>query len=540
MAQITIPPRFLREYMVVEDILNAEAFSHYTYEPILAAGPGEDAKTVQVAVKIFTPGGERIKVTANLADALESLPEIEDGFVIRKSNQIDLVVQGTPGVTRGKDKSLVIRMSIKPQSGGGSGGGSKNTEIQEAGMCLYAALRFRVPPFNRGDIKCHPSNPKECIDEGDYKKAYKFVESKPKIPWEEIASLPQEWKNSFIMGANLLHDEFGKYYGGKYRFVRGDNSLDDGVIKKAYNTIVKKNTKLSSEDKWNPSDIWMYVDGHENKLKDFIQQEGTVDCLNNFFQDAMNPEDLPRKTGKKVDPMTLIGVSLKKIDTSPTLKVLNRVSLAERRERSKVTYNESTTKSMLIFDNNTKKSPYPMDVYYYYGAGAQDRFQARNFAGDRDGDWKLELKGAAAAQGKIQGSAKEQTKPDSPLYKILEDAKFTKSSLPSLPKWSQCKPHVDRNGNLKTGKIPASVQKITDDIYNELKDNSAKGLSKYTETQAKKVINTQSQSYRFSKLCGLRWLKWFNTAKESDRAMRELYLYASSQGDGACIHYKLS
>ena len=444
MAQITIPSRFLREYMVVEDILNAEAFSHYTYEPILAAGPGEDAKTVQVAVKIFTPGGERIKVTANLADALESLPEIEDGFVIRKSNQIDLVVQGTPGVTRGKDKSLVIRMSIKPQSGGGSGGGSKNTEIQEAGMCLYAALRFRVPPFNRGDIKCHPSNPKECIDEGDYKKAYKFVESKPKIPWEEIASLPQEWKNSFIMGANLLHDEFGKYYGGKYRFVRGDNSLDDGVIKKAYNTIVKKNTKLSSEDKWNPSDIWMYVDGHENKLKDFIQQEGTVDCLNNFFQDAMNPEDLPRKTGKKVDPMTLIGVSLKKIDTSPTLKVLNRVSLAERRERSKVTYNESTTKSMLIFDNNTKKSPYPMDVYYYYGAGAQDRFQARNFAGDRDGDWKLELKGAAAAQGKIQGSAKEQTKPDSPLYKILEDAKFTKSSSPILPCLINTRPSFSR------------------------------------------------------------------------------------------------
>ena len=164
MAQITIPPRFLREYMVVEDILNAEAFSHYTYEPTLAAGPGEDAKMVQVAVKIFTPKGERIKVTANLGDALESLPEIEDGFVIRKSNQIDLVVQGTPGVTRGTDKALVIRMSIKPESGGGSGGGSKNTEIQEAGMCLYAALRFRVPPFNQGDIKCHPSNPKECID----------------------------------------------------------------------------------------------------------------------------------------------------------------------------------------------------------------------------------------------------------------------------------------------------------------------------------------------------------------------------------------
>ena len=29
-------------------------------------------------------------------------------------------------------------------------------------------------------------------------------------------------------------------------------------------------------------------------------------------------------------------------------------------------------------------------------------------------------------------------------------------------------------------------------------------------------------------------------AKKSGRAMRELYLYAASQGEGACIHYKLS
>jgi len=535
MAQITIPSLFRREYMVVEDILNDKQFSHYTYQPTLAAQPGEESKKVQVAVKVFVPKGDRNKVTANLGDALESLPEIQKGFVIRTTHKLDLVVAGTPG-QRG---SQVIRISIKPESGGGSGGGSKNTEIQEAGMCLYAALRFRVPPFNKGDLACHPSNPNECIDEGDYEKAYKFVESKPKIPWEEIASLSQEWKNSFIMGANLLHDKFGKYHGGKYRFVRGDKSLDDGVIKDAYKKIIKPNTKLSSEDKWNPADIWMYVDGYETQLKGFIEQEGTVDCLNNFFQDAMNPEDLPRKTGKKVDPMSLIGVSLKKIDESPTLKVLNRVSLTERRKRSKVEYNKSTTKSMLIFDNNRKKDPYPMDVYYYYGSGAQDRFQARNFAGDKAGDWKLELKGPAAAQGKIQGSAKEQTKPDSPLYTVLEDAGFNKSSLPSLPKWSQCEPHVDRNGNLKDN-IPNSVQEITDAIYKGLKDNSATGLNKYTEAGAKTAINLQSQSYRFSKLCGLRWLEWFNTATESDRAMRELYLYAGSQGEGACIHYKLS
>jgi len=535
MAQVTIPPLFVREYMVVEDILNDKQFSHYTYQPTLAAQPGEENKKVQVAVKVFVPKGDRNKVTANLGDALESLPEIQKGFVIRTTYQLDLVVAGTPG----QKGSQVIRISIKPENGGGSGGGTKATEIQETGMCLYAALRFRVPPFNQGPIQCHPSNPKECINEEDYKEAYDFVEPKNKVGWEDIATLPQEWKNSFIMGANLLHDNFGKYHQGKYRFVRGDKSLDDGVIKEAYQKIIKPNTKLSSEDKWNPSDIWMYLDGYETKIKGFIQQEGTVDCLNNFFQDTMNPEDLPRKTGKNPTPMSLIGVSLKKIDESPTLKVLNRVPLAERRKSSKVEYKENTTKSNLIFDNNRKNNPYPMDVYYYYGSGAQDRFQARNFAGDREGDWKFELKGAAAAQGKIQGSAKEQIKPDTPLYKVLEDAGFAKSSLPSIPKWSQCAPHLDRNGNLKNN-IPSSVQEITDAIYKGLKDNSARGLNKYNEAQAKTAINLQSQSYRFSKLCGLRWLEWFNKpSNESGRAMRELYLYAASQGEGACIHYKL-
>ena len=44
MAQVTIPPLFVREYMVVEDILNDKQFSHYTYQPTLAAQPGEENK----------------------------------------------------------------------------------------------------------------------------------------------------------------------------------------------------------------------------------------------------------------------------------------------------------------------------------------------------------------------------------------------------------------------------------------------------------------------------------------------------------------
>ena len=44
-----------------------------------------------------------------------------------------------------------------------------------------------------------------------------------------------------------------------------------------------------------------------------------------------------------------------------------------------------------------------MDMYIHYGANTFEKFQARNFGGDSRGDWKLELKGQFAAQGKIQG-----------------------------------------------------------------------------------------------------------------------------------------
>ena len=48
---------------------------------------------------------------------------------------------------------------------------------------------------------------------------------------------------------------------------------------------------------------------------------------------------------------------------------------------------------------NVLKKPdkkWPMDIYLYYGNGPQDRFQARNFGGQTDGQWQLELKGISA------------------------------------------------------------------------------------------------------------------------------------------------
>ena len=62
-----------------------------------------------------------------------------------------------------------------------------------------------------------------------------------------------------------------------------------------------------------------------------------------------------------------------------------------------------------------------MDVYLYYGSGQFEKFQARNFEWVfRKGDWKLELKGKSAAQGKIQGTI---------VIELLKNAGFANISV---------------------------------------------------------------------------------------------------------------
>ena len=61
-----------------------------------------------------------------------------------------------------------------------------------------------------------------------------------------------------------------------------------------------------------------------------------------------------------------------------------------------------------------------------------------------------------------------------------------------------------------------------------------------TETNDKAEIATQDKSWRYSKLAGLRFLDWLQkTCKDKNMAMKELYLYASSQSDKSSVYYKL-
>ena len=311
-------------------------------------------------------------------------------------------------------------------------------------------------------------------------------------------SLPKEWKDSSWEGAKEIYDTVGD---GKYIFVRGDDMVEK-EISEAFKRV-KGQTNLSSEDKWNPADIWMVRATQRRKIAAKLKKENTIDCLNNYIQQSRASGDL-------------IGISLKKIEGSPNMVLLNDDDAATRKQNEQAHYE----KYDLVFDNKRRgDKQYPMDVYYYYGSGTFQKFQARNFGGPLKGDWKLELKGKSAAQGKIQGAV---------VRKLLDNAGFNVREL-TEPNFADCKPG---KGNGK--------DKITDDIYNLLKEFNATNFTANANT--KNFIAGQPQAWRYSKLAGLRMLKWLKDLgkSESNRAMKELYLYASSQSDKSSVYYKLS
>ena len=77
-------------------------------------------------------------------------------------------------------------------------------------------------------------------------------------------------------------------------------------------------------------------------------------------------------------------------------------------------------------------------------------------------------------------------------------------------------------------------------MQGKLNQFNAKNFTANTNT--KNIIASQPKAWRYSKLAGLRMLKWLGdlSTTEANRAMKELYLYASSQSDKSSVYWKLS
>ena len=529
-----------------------QAFSTITGNDVVpmsnwSVEPDDSTKTVQIGAKVHVPSGQRSGIRDRVADYLETMIEqnrlqAEKVILGTKSKpnkaQFDLVIRYELDVfdqkgevrTEKQRKPQVIRIEIKPENTGGARGGSDNTTIQEFALAVFLAIRYQ-----KGSDLVFGSNDADlCLGENDYVYGLSMVDGRNKPTSNQIIELDSTWKRSCVEGAN----EIAKTVNGSgWRFLRGDIKLDDGAIKEAYKRCRNEPVKsgLADENKWNPSDIWMVKDGQQDTLVQLLNNEGTIDCLNNFISLAFSIDSFENKSGKNVPARSLIGISLKKLGRSVTLKIMNPVGRAQLQKAQGIVFNKNASVSFLT-------SFSAMDVYLMYGTGGRDNsFQCRNFAGGSSGDWKLELQGPAAAQGKVQGKVARD---------LLDAAGFINIPQESVDDrfTGECRSSTEREArntyeNKKGKKMTNPQKELTDEIYKLLKKYTAKGFSTKTddEIDMKIAISMKDASWRFSKISGLRMLDWLCTigAGRSSRAMKELYLYASSQTEKSSVHYKL-
>ncbi len=465
---ITIPQDAVKTFEKVMGALGGEDYSYYLFD-VKNANENPRAKKV-VEMVVYVPQTKRVTAAANIQASLDG-----DGViakVLEKETELDVYLIG--------NEKKYIRILVKPNGSKGSGGGAAATAIQEAAQCVYAAMRYYCGDkeiYTEEDLKCGMDH----VDVGGAK-------------LEDIMGLPKEWKEGSQKGANEIFEKVGA---GKYKFVRGDRLLDDGSIKKAFGRV-KGQTNLSSEDKWNPADIWMVEESEVEAIRKHLDGENTIDCLNNALLQLFNEQKL-------------MGISLKKIEGTARMDIKNNQPAAVRKANEKAKFEK--------YDLTFLSS---MDVYLYYGPGQFEKFQARNFGGSSKGDWKLELKGKSAAQGKIQGAV---------VIELLKNAGFTNISQFKIPTWAESAPGSG-----------AAQKKITNEIYDLLKKHNADKFDKSPKAAAnnKADIATQDKSWRYSKLAGLRFLDWLkHTCSDKDMAMKEIYLYASSQSDKSSVYYKL-
>ncbi len=469
---MTVAPYVKSVLESVLDALGGEDYAYYEFE----IKEGSERSKIKVALKVLVPRSVRSKAIGQITNALN-----KKKYVVttdRAGSQLNVAIPNLPQGS--KPAAQFIRLDIKPV---GVGRGTAATAINESAQCLYADLAFNV--LGR-KLKLD-----ETFQETDLQDAYH--KDRIDVDFEDIMGLDNDWRHSSILGANKLYDNF--YSAGKsYRFYRG-GGLDDDQIKKAFHKI-KKKTKFTSEDKWNPADIWMAVSDFNPNTITAAADTGLVKNLNAFLIE-------------QYDKRNLMGISLKKISgSSADLKPINYT-----KDKSGI----SASNHGAIVTYKTRSAP-SKDISIKYGSGANDVIVFRTFGGDKTANWNGEVGGAAAAQGKISGPLAIE------IVNTFGNYKFpTNQEL-----WREA-------GDVK--KVGALAEKI----YKLLKEFNASGLPS-KEEDAIADISAQPRGFLYSKYYGLLMadaIKKISSKKKKDECVKDIYLYASSQWVDSGFHLKL-
>ena len=253
---INVPGTATRTVHHLMDALGDDEYNFYQVDFTESS-----TKKVLLAMRVGVPQSMRETaakiIRENLKDANIEIAEIGDGKDKRK---FDVPVS--------KDGKQVIRVTIKPGTGGGRG--SKQTEYAESAQCLWCELVFNVLKDN-GRAALKKKNGVGSVDPDEWKDAYDLCKNNVSATLKQMQDeIDADWIESSRLGALELYKEFKN--GKKYRFYRGAgmDASGTGAVTKAYkacrdspSAAHQGKVRLADEDKWNPADIWMVAKGFD-------------------------------------------------------------------------------------------------------------------------------------------------------------------------------------------------------------------------------------------------------------------------------------
>ena len=231
-----------------------------------------------------------------------------------------------------------------------SGGGAALTKLTESAQCVYAAIAAK----KGGNITSDDITP-ENVSAASSK--FDVDEKIDNI----LNTLPADWHESCIKGANELYSEFG----GGFKYERGSKNVK--AIDKAFKDMKKVEGVRMDINKWSPADMYLIAPTFDAKC---LLEENSFRGLNQCMQERIQ---------KKV----CIGVSLKKMVGNAKIVDVN------------IDRSQKDPDGFARFEF----SPKSMDGYIHCKSGAKIQF--RGFAGAKLTGWQGEVSGKSAKHGKI-------------------------------------------------------------------------------------------------------------------------------------------
>jgi len=421
--------------------------------------------------------------------------------------------------------------------GSGSGGGASDTAVTESMQCYYSALRYKL-----GE-KLHSGNatPKALKDkslqgyvfafEGSTRwtastllAAHTNTTSKALPTWIEYDT---DGQNVYTKTANAL--AANQKWSGDIYFHRGspfmsaiyESKKTALEFDKTLNSKAKKAPSSGfSDDKWNPGDIWMSTMSPNPGTSQPLDFGKAENCNLTFDQ-------LRKNVYKLAKSQELLGVSLKKVISTAKVTMFN--TYPSRKQNTNVTLNGFTFGQSGDFFNSA-------DIYLKLG---DKQVQFRSTASTKS--WQGEVKGAAAAAGKIGGGGVN--------FYCFDILKTTIGSVPKdAKKWKETLwndnmfPHFHKL-YMKYSIHPGNKLKTNKKVKPQKNFTVIKDLAVFKQ-MANGYINSKNKNagpaFKFSKYMGLLLLDAIYTSKGSKNEWATQVLrYAMSNIDISTYFIKI-